>query len=184
MTLKQKAITGVKWTTLSKVFVTSFQLIQLAVLARYLLPVEFGLMAIVMVVIGFSQAFMDMGISNAIIYNVTNNSNAILGLEQQIENNSNALIYGITNNSNAVLTFDQRIINNSNAVQALAAGGSPLAKQNSDAILYCCKNASNAILALVDDVKENSSNWLFELLVSQCGVVTRRVDLHGHDVPT
>ena len=66
--MKQKAITGVKWTTLSKVVVTSFQLIYIAVLARYLSPVDFGLMAIVMVVIGFSQAFMDMGISNAIIY--------------------------------------------------------------------------------------------------------------------
>lgn len=44
------------------------QLLQLAILARFLEPSAFGLMALVMVVIGFSQAFLDMGISNAIIH--------------------------------------------------------------------------------------------------------------------
>lgn len=48
--------------------VTALQLVKLAVLARFLSPEEFGLMAVVMVVIGFSQAFSDMGISNAIIH--------------------------------------------------------------------------------------------------------------------
>lgn len=47
--------------------VTLLQFAQLSVLARYLEPADFGLMAIMMVVIGFSQAFQDMGISNAII---------------------------------------------------------------------------------------------------------------------
>lgn len=68
MSLKQKAITGVKWTTFSTVIVTTLQLVQLAVLARFLDPSDFGLMALVMIVIGFSQAFLDMGISNAIIH--------------------------------------------------------------------------------------------------------------------
>jgi len=49
------------------VLVTAAQFLQLAILARFLAPEDFGLMAILMVVIGFSQAFMDMGISNAII---------------------------------------------------------------------------------------------------------------------
>ena len=40
----------------------------MAILARYLAPTDFGLMAIVMVVIGFSSLFMDMGISSAIIH--------------------------------------------------------------------------------------------------------------------
>ncbi|OEF81424.1 hypothetical protein B003_12570 [Vibrio breoganii 1C10] len=48
--------------------VTALQFLQLAVLARYLEPTDFGVMATLMVVIGFSQAFMDMGISNAIIH--------------------------------------------------------------------------------------------------------------------
>ncbi|WP_121628876.1 MOP flippase family protein [Poseidonibacter antarcticus] len=68
MSLKQKAISGVKWTTFSTVITTVLQLLQLAILARFLEPTAFGLMALVMVVIGFSQAFLDMGISNAIIH--------------------------------------------------------------------------------------------------------------------
>jgi O-antigen/teichoic acid export membrane protein len=68
LNLKDEAISGVKWTTVSSVIVAVLQLVQLAILARFLEPSAFGLMAIVMVVIGFSQAFLDMGISNAIIY--------------------------------------------------------------------------------------------------------------------
>lgn len=68
MSLRQKTVSGVKWTSLSMVIVTVTQLLQLVILARFLSPSEFGLMAIMMVVIGFSQAFMDMGISNAIIH--------------------------------------------------------------------------------------------------------------------
>jgi O-antigen/teichoic acid export membrane protein len=68
VSLKTSAISGVKWTTLSTAAVTLIQLTQLAILARFLAPGDFGLMAIMMVVIGFSQAFMDMGISNAIIH--------------------------------------------------------------------------------------------------------------------
>ena len=68
MSLKQEAITGLKWTSMSTVIVAILQLTQLAILARFLDPSAFGLMALVMVVIGFSQAFLDMGISNAIIH--------------------------------------------------------------------------------------------------------------------
>ena len=68
MNLKDEAINGVKWTTVSSVIVAVLQLVQLALLARFLDPSAFGLMAIVMVVIGFSQVFLDMGISNAIIH--------------------------------------------------------------------------------------------------------------------
>lgn len=67
MSLKKQAVGGVKWTTASTVIVTILQLAQMSVLARFLEPGDFGLMAIMMVVIGFSQAFQDMGISNAII---------------------------------------------------------------------------------------------------------------------
>jgi O-antigen/teichoic acid export membrane protein len=75
MTLKDKTIKGVKWTTFGSVFNAILQIVQLAILARLLNPTDFGLMAIVMVVIGFSSMFIDMGISNAIIYkqNVSEN---------------------------------------------------------------------------------------------------------------
>lgn len=68
MSLKQKTITGIKWTTYATIIVTLLQLAQISILARFLDPSAFGLMALVMVVIGFSQAFLDMGISNAIIH--------------------------------------------------------------------------------------------------------------------
>lgn len=68
MSLKEKVISSLKWTTLATVVSSVLQVVQLAVLARFLEPSDFGLMAIVMVVIGFSQAFLDMGISNAIIH--------------------------------------------------------------------------------------------------------------------
>lgn len=43
------------------------QFLSLAVLSRVLSPADFGLMGMIMVVIGFAQTFADMGISNAII---------------------------------------------------------------------------------------------------------------------
>ena len=68
MSLKKSAIRGVKWTGLSTVISALIQILQVAILARFLSSSDFGLMAIVMVVIGFAQAFLDMGISNAIIH--------------------------------------------------------------------------------------------------------------------
>ena len=68
MNLKGEAISGVKWTSVSSVTVAVLQIIQLSILARFLDPSDFGLMALVMVVIGFSQAFLDMGVSAAIIH--------------------------------------------------------------------------------------------------------------------
>jgi len=68
MTLKQKAIAGVKWSGVSMAVVTALQFITLAVLARCLTPSDFGLMGMIMVVMGLAQSFADMGISNAIIH--------------------------------------------------------------------------------------------------------------------
>lgn len=68
MLLKQQALSGVKWTGTSMAAVTALQFITLAILARLLSPADFGLMGMIMVVIGFAQAFADMGISNAIIH--------------------------------------------------------------------------------------------------------------------
>ena len=67
MNLKQKAVTGVKWSGISTTIITVLHFITLAVLARILSPSDFGLMGMIMVVIGFMQAFADMGLSNAII---------------------------------------------------------------------------------------------------------------------
>ena len=66
--LKNQATSGVKWTGASAVITTGLQFLQLAVLARLLAPSDFGLMAMIMIVIGLGQVFVDAGISNAIIY--------------------------------------------------------------------------------------------------------------------
>jgi O-antigen/teichoic acid export membrane protein len=68
MSLKQKAAAGVKWTSISTIVSTILQYARLVVLARLLAPSDFGLMAMISIVLGFSEAFADMGISNAIIY--------------------------------------------------------------------------------------------------------------------
>jgi O-antigen/teichoic acid export membrane protein len=68
MDIKKKAITGVKWTTLSTVANFGSQLALVVILARFLSPSDFGLMAIITVVIEFSMYFVDVGISNAIIH--------------------------------------------------------------------------------------------------------------------
>ena len=66
--LKYLAVKATKWTTIATLLKTFFQIIQLVILARYLSVESFGLVALVMVVIGFAQIFIDMGISNAIIH--------------------------------------------------------------------------------------------------------------------
>ena len=65
--LKHQAISGVRWTGLSTGITTGLQFIQVAVLARLLRPEDFGLMAMVMVVIGFAQVISEAGLSEAII---------------------------------------------------------------------------------------------------------------------
>jgi O-antigen/teichoic acid export membrane protein len=68
MPLIRQAISGAKWTTLAAVITGILQLAQVAVLARFLTPSEFGLMGMLLVVAGFAQAYSDMGVSNAVIY--------------------------------------------------------------------------------------------------------------------
>ena len=68
MELKQKAISGVKWVTVSTVVNNILQLILISILARFLSPADFGLMALVNVVIEFSSYFIDAGFSNIIIH--------------------------------------------------------------------------------------------------------------------
>lgn len=68
MTLRQKAFQGVKWTTIAAIIAALVQLLQVAVLTRFLHKEEFGLMAIALVIIGISQIFLDMGLSNSIVY--------------------------------------------------------------------------------------------------------------------
>jgi lipopolysaccharide exporter len=68
MSLKRSAVTGVKWTAISSFASTGIQLAQAAVLARLLEPSDFGLMAMVALVLNLAEQYVDVGISNAIIH--------------------------------------------------------------------------------------------------------------------
>ena len=68
MEIKEKTIKGVKWSTVITFANASLQALQYVILARLLEPSAFGLMGIVITIITFSQMFLDMGISNAIIH--------------------------------------------------------------------------------------------------------------------
>lgn len=68
MSIKKQAITGTKWTTLSTVILAIVSILKLSVLSRFLDREDFGLMALVGVVIGFMTLFMDMGINTAILH--------------------------------------------------------------------------------------------------------------------
>jgi len=104
--------------------------------------------------------------SNAINYEVKNNSNTIVniynagaftGHEKQdlldtvrttshaflncCKNTSNALVYGIKNNSNAIIELTSKIFSLSEKLDILES-----ARTVSNAFLYCCKNNSNALI--------------------------------------
>jgi O-antigen/teichoic acid export membrane protein len=68
MSLKKQAVGGVKWTSISAIISAIVQLLQVAILARFLGKKDFGLMAMALFVIGISQIFIGMGISNSIIH--------------------------------------------------------------------------------------------------------------------
>lgn len=65
--LKSEAFSGAKWTTAASVTTTLTRFFQIAVLARLLRPEDFGLVGMVMIVIGFAQVFSDAGVSAAIV---------------------------------------------------------------------------------------------------------------------
>lgn len=80
MTLRHKAISGVKWNGLATGVTAGLQFVTLIVLARILAPADFGVMGMIMVVIGFAQAFADMGLSNAIIHRQDTSSDQLSSL--------------------------------------------------------------------------------------------------------
>ena len=67
-TLRARAVYGVKWTATSTAVVTILKYVRTIVLARLLVPDDFGLMTMVTVIVGLGQAFSDMGISLALIW--------------------------------------------------------------------------------------------------------------------
>jgi len=67
ITLKQRAFSAVRWTASAAAVRALVQLAQVAVLARLLSPEDYGLMAMVAVVVGFATVFADMGVNSAYV---------------------------------------------------------------------------------------------------------------------
>lgn len=61
-------INGIKWTSLSAVINACAKLGQIAILTRFLEKEDFGLVAIAVLVISFTEIFMDMGLSSAVLH--------------------------------------------------------------------------------------------------------------------
>lgn len=72
--MANRIVRGLGWTTASTVARNVVQLLQLAILTRFLEKADFGIVAIAHMFIGFTAMFLDMGISVGIIHrqNITN----------------------------------------------------------------------------------------------------------------
>lgn len=68
MTLRKQTFSGVRWTSIAALLKAVLQVVQVAILARLLMPEDFGLMAITLAVMAFLGIFADAGVSNAIIH--------------------------------------------------------------------------------------------------------------------
>lgn len=64
---KRDIVLGLSWTTLSTVVNGLSQILRLSILTRFLSKEEFGIIAILTLVLGFTQVFSDVGLSAAIM---------------------------------------------------------------------------------------------------------------------
>lgn len=67
MTAVNRTYSAVRWTTASSAARTVLRILQVAVLARFLAPSDFGLMAMATVVLSYASLFSDMGLSTAFV---------------------------------------------------------------------------------------------------------------------
>jgi len=88
-TLRHKTITGIIWTFLEQTFRVGIQTITTIILAWFLLPEDFGLMAMIAVFFAIANSLMDSGFSQALIrkkevsqtdYSTAFYTNLVLGL--------------------------------------------------------------------------------------------------------
>lgn len=70
--LTGRAASGARWSATGSAVTTVIQLVQLAVVTHFVSPTEFGLLALVQVVLAYGSAFTDAGFSQAIIYRQNN----------------------------------------------------------------------------------------------------------------
>jgi lipopolysaccharide exporter len=66
--LRRQAAGGIRWTASATGINAGLNFLQTAVLAHFLLPADFGLGSMVVLVVAFAQMFADAGVSSAIVY--------------------------------------------------------------------------------------------------------------------
>lgn len=73
--IKHEALNGVKWSSVSTMYVAFMKVLQVAILARYLEKEDFGLMGLAILVNTFCMIFVDMGLAAAAMHqtNLTKN---------------------------------------------------------------------------------------------------------------
>lgn len=59
---------GVKWTSISTICSTSAKLLQIIVLTRFLSKADFGIIGVALMCIGFSEIFLDLGVSSGVMH--------------------------------------------------------------------------------------------------------------------
>jgi PST family polysaccharide transporter len=64
---KERTVRGLKWNLLDKIVSQGASFVTTLILARLLLPEDFGLLGMVVVVIGFATVFKDFGLGSALI---------------------------------------------------------------------------------------------------------------------
>lgn len=69
--LQAQVLRGIAWNAMGSVGAIALQIAQVIIVANVLAPADFGLMGLVLVVLGLGLAFADMGLSNAIIQRPT-----------------------------------------------------------------------------------------------------------------
>jgi O-antigen/teichoic acid export membrane protein len=80
MSLKQQAFKAGRWTALSALLITGLQFLQTIVLARLLVPADFGLMAVTAALLSVLTLFADLGMGRAIIHYDDLSSDALSSL--------------------------------------------------------------------------------------------------------
>ena len=68
MSLKENAISGVKWTTIATIITTIVGILRISILTRVLDKADFGIVAIISFVLGLTQMFADLGFSSALMH--------------------------------------------------------------------------------------------------------------------
>jgi O-antigen/teichoic acid export membrane protein len=68
VSLKQTAFSAGRWTAVSAILATATQMLQIVILARLLLPAEFGLMAVAAAILAVLALIADFGLSRTLIH--------------------------------------------------------------------------------------------------------------------